>query len=120
NALGTSGFDLAAQGANVGEMRASASGAAEASLLAAPRARAAQASVVAGGRVLARASVVFAPPPEAWLLVARAEAGGVSNGGALQAPRLGAGIGVRRWFGPVEAAVLLGLDALWYRDQISA
>ena len=120
NALGASGFDLAAQGAQVSDIRASASGAAEASLVAAPRSRAAEASVVSGGRVLAHTKVAFDPPPEAWLLFARAEGADVSNGGALQAPRLGAAAGIRRRFGPVEGAGLLGLDALWYRDQITA
>jgi hypothetical protein len=43
----------------------------------------------------------------------------MTNGGALSAPRLGAGLGLRRRFGPLEGAALLGLDALWYHDQIA-
>jgi hypothetical protein len=120
NPLGASGFALSASGASVGPVHLTASGAAEADLDAAPRARAAEASIVAGGRVLARTRIAFEPPPEAWLLFARAEGGGMSNGGALQAPRLGAALGLRRGFGPLEGAVLLGLDALWYRDQVEA
>jgi hypothetical protein len=50
----------------------------------------------------------------------RAEGGGMSNGSALRAPRFGAGLGLRRWFGRIEWAALLGLDALWYRDQTTA
>src|SRR5258708_39599741 len=79
NPVGASGFALSASGASVGPVRASASGAAEADLDAAPRARAAEASIVAGGRVLARTRIAFAPPPDAWLLFARAEGGGMSN-----------------------------------------
>ncbi|TMA33554.1 MAG: hypothetical protein E6J88_00705 [Deltaproteobacteria bacterium] len=118
NPLGTSGFTVAAQGADVGALRRSAGGAAEATLDAAPRAREADATIVAGGRVLARAHVVFDPPPADWLVVARARGGAMTNGGAVTAPRLGADIGVRRWFGSIEGAVLLGLDALWYRGDI--
>jgi hypothetical protein len=44
----------------------------------------------------------------------------MSNGGALRAPRFGAGIGVRRQFGPIETAAIVGLDALPYRDRIAA
>jgi hypothetical protein len=120
NPLGASGFALSAQGASVGPVRLLASGAAEADLDAAPRARSAEASVVAGGRVLAHTRIAFDPPLDAWLLFARAEGGAMSNGGALSAPRLGAGLGLRRRFGPLEGAALLGLDALWYRDQIAA
>jgi hypothetical protein len=120
NALGASGFALAAEGGTVGPLRAGASGMAEANLEAAPRARAADAWVTAGGRVLARTHIAFQPPADAWLLFARAQAGGMSNGGALRAPRFGAGIGVRRQFGPIETAAIVGLDALPYRDRIAA
>jgi hypothetical protein len=44
----------------------------------------------------------------------------MSNGGALRAPRFGAGMGVRRQFGPVEGGLLTGLDALSYRDEIAS
>jgi hypothetical protein len=120
NALGVSGFTLSADGGTLGPPRAGASGMAEANLEAAPRARAADAWVTAGGRVLARTHIAFDPPPDAWLLFARAEGGAMSNGGALRAPRFGAGIGVRRHFGPIEAAAIVGLDALSYRDRIAA
>jgi hypothetical protein len=120
NALGASGFALAADGGTVGPLRAGTSGMAEANLEAAPRVRAADAWVEAEGRILARTHIAFDPPPDAWLLFARAEGGGVSNGGALLAPRFGAGIGVRRQFGPIEAAAIVGLDALPYRDRITA
>jgi len=69
--------------------------------------------------VLAHTRIAFDPPLDAWLLFARVEGGGMTNGGALSAPRLGAGLGLRRRFGPLEGAALLGLDALWYRDQIA-
>jgi hypothetical protein len=119
NALGASGFALGADGASVGPVQPSASGVAEASLEAAPHARTAQAWVTAGDRVLARTAIAFDPPPEAWLLFAWAQAGGMSNGGALRAPRFGAGLGIRRQFGPVEGGLLAGLDALPYRDEIA-
>ena len=119
NALGASGFAVEADGASVGPVQPSASGVAEASLEAAPHARAAQAWVTAGGRVLARTAIAFDPPPEAWLLFAWAQGGGMSNGGALRAPRFGAGMGIRRQFGPVEGGLLAGLDALSYRDEIA-
>jgi len=117
NLLGASGFALAASGASVGPLRAAAAGAAEADLDAAPRVRAAEASVIAGGRVLARTSIAFDPPPEAWLLSARGQGGGMSSG-AMRAPRLGAALGIRRRFGSFEGGALLGLDALSYRDTI--
>ncbi len=119
NPLGSSGFALSAEGASLGPVRLLASGVAEADLDAAPRARTAEASVVAGGRVLAHTPIAFDPPLDAWLLIVRAEGGGMSNGRDLRAPRFGAGIGLRRWFGPIEWAALLGLDALWYRDQVT-
>jgi hypothetical protein len=120
NALGVSGYAVAAQGAAVGPLHPSAGGAAEADLEADPRARSAETSVVAGGRVLARARVDFQPPPGAWLAVAWTDAGAMSNGGALRAPRIGAGIGLRRQFGRVEGALLFGLDTLWYRSHTTA
>jgi hypothetical protein len=120
NALGASGFDLAAVGGTLGPLRAGTSGMAEAILEAAPRARAADAWVSAGGWVMARTHIAFDPPPEAWLIFARAEGGGMSNGGALRAPRFGAGIGIRRQFGPIETAAIVGLDALPYHDRIAA
>src|SRR5204863_9286245 len=49
NPLGASGFTVAAQGAAVGALRRSAGGAAEATLDATPRAREADATIVAGG-----------------------------------------------------------------------
>ena len=120
NTLGASGFAVAADGGTVGPLRAASSGMAEANLEAAPRARAADAWVAADGRVLARTHIAFDPPPDAWLLFARAEGGAMSNGGALRAPRFGAGVGVRRRFGPIETAAIVGLDALAYRDRIAA
>lgn len=120
NALGATGFSVGADGASVGPIHTSGSGIAEANLEAAPRARAAEAWVTAGSRVLARTAIAFDPPPEAWLLFAWTQGGIMSNGGALQAPRLGGGIGIRRQFGPVEGGVLVGLDALSYRDEIAA
>ena len=116
---GASGFAVGAEGASVGPVQPSASGVAEASLEAAPHARSAQAWVTAGDRVLARTAIAFDPPPEAWLLFAWAQGGGMSNGGALRAPRFGAGLGIRRQFGPVEGGLLTGLDALPYRDEIA-
>jgi hypothetical protein len=118
NALGASDFTVGARGASVGTIRSSASGIAEADLEAAPRVRTAKAWVAAGDRVLAHTEIAFEPPPEAWLLFAWAQGGGMSNGGALRAPRFGAGIGIRRQFGPIEGGLLLGLDALSYRDEI--
>jgi len=116
---GASGFAVGADGASVGPVQPSESGVAEASLEAAPHARTAQAWVTAGDRVLARTAIAFDPPPEAWLLFAWAQGGGMSNGGALRAPRFGAGLGIRRQFGPVEGGLLTGLDALPYRDEIA-
>jgi hypothetical protein len=120
NALGAAGYVVAAQGAVVGPLHPSADGAAEAELEADPRARSAEASVVAGGRVLARARLVFQPPPGAWLAVAWTAAGAMSNGGEVRAHRAGAGVGLRRQFGRVEGGLLLGLDALWYRSNTTA
>jgi hypothetical protein len=120
NALGATGFSVGADGASVGPIRSSGSGAAEVNLEAAPRARNAEAWVTAGSRVLARTAIAFDPPPEAWLVFAWTQGGVMSNGGALRAPRLGAGIGIRRQFGPVEGGLLAGLDALSYRDEIGA
>jgi hypothetical protein len=117
NALGASGFAVAAQGAAVGPLHPSAGGAAEADLEADPRARSAETSVVAGGRVLARARIAFQPPPGAWLGFAWANASAMTNGGELRAPRGGAGIGLRRQFGRIEGALLLGLDVLWFRTH---
>jgi len=119
NALDASGIALGADGASVGPVQPSASGFAEASLEAAPQARSAQAWVTAGGRVLARTAISFDPPPEARLLFARVEGGGMSNGGALRAPRFGAGLGIRRQFGALEGGLLAGLDALSYRDEVA-
>jgi hypothetical protein len=41
----------------------------------------------------------------------------MSNGGALTAPRAGAGAGVRRQFGRVEGGVSLGLETLWHHGE---
>ena len=117
NLLGTRGFALAAEGAAVGPVRPLADGAAEAQLEAGPRAREAEATVVAGGRVLARTRIAFDPPPEALLATVWATAGMMTNGGVLTAPRFGLGLGLRRQFGRLEGALLAGLDALAYRDQ---
>jgi len=120
NALGPSDFAFGAEGATVESIRLSASGIAEADLEAAPNARAAETWVAAGNRELARTAIRFEPPREAWLLFAWGQGGGMSNGGALRAPRFGAGIGMRRQFGPIEGALLLGADSLSWRDEIPA
>ncbi|TMA84116.1 MAG: hypothetical protein E6J63_23520 [Deltaproteobacteria bacterium] len=118
NALGPSDFAFGADGATVETIQSSASGIPEANLEAAPGARAAETWVAAGNRVLARTAIVFDPPREAWLLFAWGQGGGMSNGGALRAPRFGAGIGIRRQFGPIEGALLFGADAFSWRDEV--
>jgi len=118
NALGASGFSLAARGASVGELAPTAAGHAEATLKADPRSRSADAEITAAGKVLARTTVRFEPPADAWLLFAGASGGAMSNGGTLRTARLGVEIGIRRQFGGIEAALLTGADAISFRGDI--
>jgi hypothetical protein len=118
NPLGSSGFSLLARGASVGVLEPDSSGAAEATLLADPRARSADAEITAAGRVLARTHVRFDPPADAWLMFAGAAAAAMSNGGALRTVRPALQVGLRRRFGGIEGALLTGADAIWFRGAI--
>ena len=117
NLLGATGFAVVAEGAAVGPVRTLEDGGAQAHLDAEPRAREANATVVAGGRVLARTRIAFDPPPEALLATVWATAAMMTTSGVLSAPRFGLGLGLRRQFGRLEGALLAGLDALRYSDQ---
>jgi hypothetical protein len=69
---------------------------------------------------LATKTITFGPPASAILVGAYAYGAWSSNRGELSVPRAGLGIGTRRRFGPIEGALLVGLEAFSSEDTVVA
>ncbi len=119
NLVPESAFSVATPGGRPGSM-SRAGDAYRARIAPRPGARGTAIEVRAGDRVLARTEVAFEPPPSALLLGGYGEAGWVSSGGAFAAPRLGVGIGLRRFVGPVELSLSVGAEAFRFSDDDQA
>ncbi len=76
--------------------------------------------VMSEGKELTNKKITFDPPPSAILFGVYANGGWSSNGGELTVPRAGLGIGTRRSFGPVEASLLVGVEAFAAEDKVVA
>jgi len=87
-------------------------------LIAHESARVAEIRVMAQGRELGHSRVEFAPPHRAYVLGAYATGGWLDNGGELSVPRGGVGAGLRKGFGPIEWAVLVGAEVYTFDDQV--
>jgi hypothetical protein len=72
--------------------------------------------VRAGGQVLARERVRFAPPPGALRLGAWGGVAWLHNLGDLSAPRFGGGPALRRAFGPIELTLATGVEGVVWSD----
>ncbi len=72
------------------------------------------------GQELARKKIDFGRPRSAISFGAYANGAWTTNGGDLNVPRLGVGLGVRRALGPVDASLLIGLEAFSSEDKVVA
>lgn len=80
--------------------------------------RSATVQVTVDGQMLAEREIVFDPPSGTLLVGVYANGGWLSNQGAIQTPRYGAGVGLRRAGEQVEFALLAGVDRLSSTDTV--
>jgi hypothetical protein len=109
-------FEVRATNANVGRI-ARKRGRFRAGLVAHDSARFAEVAVVVGDRELARTRVAFSPPHRAFVVGAFAAAGWLHNGGDISVPRGGVGAALRKGFGPIEWALLVGAEGFSFEDS---
>jgi hypothetical protein len=119
NLIDPSGFDVLVSGARLGPLERGGDRY-RANLAALDDSRDAVVEIRAGGGTLAQKQVTFGPPRNAFVLGAYGEAGWVASGGAVSAPRAGAGFALRRYLGPVELALGAGAEGFVYEDQSEA